>query len=87
MADQAVGKSSPSDTQIVRKVVNMLVADRHQLSLCAAAMRGTAQVLRWQSAEQRDRAAEARATAQALRRDRGRAVAKKEDVRPPPARR
>ena len=78
MVDQAVRGALSSDIQILRRVTNMLVADCRQLSLCAAAMRGTAQVLRWQSTEQRDRAIKARMTARALRRDRVHTVAKKD---------
>jgi len=54
------------DAPIFRRVAAMAAADRRQIAAWAAAERGTAQVLRWQSAELHERAAAAKRTALAL---------------------
>jgi len=51
------------DAPIFREITAMAAADLRQIAIWSAAMRGTARVLRWQSAELRDQAAAARATA------------------------
>ena len=55
------------DAPIFRQITAMAVADLRQMTAWAAAMRGTAQVLRWQSVELRERAAAARDRARTLR--------------------
>ena len=59
--------STLGDAPIFREITAMAAADLRQITTWAAAMRGTARVLRWQSAELRMQSAEARATAQQQR--------------------
>jgi hypothetical protein len=54
------------DAAIWRTVVEQMTEDRRRISVLAAAMRGTSIVTRWQSAEQRERAAIAKAEAKRL---------------------
>ena len=62
MADSNLG-----DAPIFRRVTAMMEADRERIALWSSAVRGAAQMLRWQSTELRQQAAVARASAQALR--------------------
>jgi hypothetical protein len=54
------------DAPIFRQITAMAVADRRRIAAWCAALRGTTQVLRWQSAELRERAVNATVRAQAL---------------------
>jgi hypothetical protein len=66
--------SNLGDAPIFRRVTAMTEADRERIALWSSAVRGAAQMLRWQSAELRQQAAVARASAQALRAARNRAL-------------
>jgi hypothetical protein len=54
------------DAPIFRQITAMAVADRRQIATWCAALRGTAQVLRWQSVELCERAISAKVRARAL---------------------
>jgi hypothetical protein len=54
------------DAPIFRQITAMAVADRRQIAAWCAALRGTAQVLCWQSVELRERAISAKVRARAL---------------------
>lgn len=62
MADSDLG-----DAPIFRRVTAMAAADRERITLWSSAVRGAAQMVRWQSAQLRQQAAVARANAHALR--------------------
>jgi hypothetical protein len=59
-------RPNQGNAPIFREIAAMAAADLRQISTWAAAMRGTAKMLRWQGAELRERAAGARAAARAL---------------------
>jgi hypothetical protein len=62
-----VADSNLGDAPIFRRVTAMAAADRERIALWSSAVRGAAQMVRWQSAELRQRAALARSKAKALR--------------------
>ena len=67
MADSNLG-----DAPIFRRVTAIAATDQERIALWSSAVRGAAQMVRWQSAELRQQAAVARANARALRAARNR---------------